>query len=260
MRAAFSLLFWIFVGTSCILFFVIALAIFALTAPFDRNRVVLHLYTCAWGQLYFRMNWAWHLRIDGRGRLPWRGAAVIVSNHQSLGDILVLFGLFRPFKWVSKQSVFKVPFVGWNMHLNGYVPLIRGNKESVLKMLDRCEHWLRRGVPVLLFPEGTRSPDGEVKAFKDGAFQLAVTMKCPVIPVALSGTARTLPKHGFVIRERANCRVQVLEPVDPGPFGGDYRALRDRVHELIVAGVHRLDAAMADAAGPGRSDPAPARE
>jgi len=243
MRAALSLLFWIFVGTSSIPLFLIALVIFAVTFPFDRNKVVLHLYSCAWAQLYFRMNWAWRLRIDGRQRIPWRGAAVIVSNHQSLGDVLVLFGLFRPFKWVSKESVFKVPLIGWNMQLNGYVPLVRGDRASVMKMLDHCERWLRRGVPVLMFPEGTRSPDGEVKAFKDGAFKLALAMKCPVIPIALSGTARTLPKNSFVIRQQADCRVEVLEPVDPAPFGDDHEALRERVRELIIEGVHRLEAA-----------------
>src|SRR5438874_8860146 len=129
----------------------IALLIFLVTFPFDRNRRVLHLYSCAWAQLYFWLNPFWKLTIEGRQKLPTHGAAVLVSNHESLGDILVLFGLFRPFKWVSKQSVFKVPFIGWNMVLNGYVGVIRGKRESVLKMLADCERWLSRGVPVLLF-------------------------------------------------------------------------------------------------------------
>src|SRR5688572_19215440 len=164
MRAAFSLLFWIFLGTSCIPLFFGAALIFAVTFPFDRNRRLLHLYSCAWAQLYFWVNPAWRLRIEGREHLPWHGPAVIVANHQSLGDILVLYGLFRPFKWVSKESVFKVPFIGWNMMLNGYVPLLRGDRRSVTQMMSRCDAWLQRGVPVLMFPEGTRSPDGEVKS------------------------------------------------------------------------------------------------
>src|SRR5207248_143495 len=115
-----------------------------------------------------------------------------------------------------------------------------GKRESVLKMLADCERWLSRGVPVLLFPEGTRSPDGEVKAFKDGAFVLAVKKNVPVIPIALTGTARTLPKHGFVLRESVHCRVQVLDPVDPAPFNGDVAALSASVREKIVAARARL--------------------
>src|SRR5437016_6216810 len=133
MRHLFSLLFWGFLALSCVPLFFIALAIFLVTFPFDRDGRVLHLYSCAWAQLYFWVNPFWKLRVDGREKLPWRGAAVLVSNHESLADIVVLFGLFRPFKWVSKMSVFKVPFVGWNMRLNRYVGVVRGQRESVVK-------------------------------------------------------------------------------------------------------------------------------
>jgi 1-acyl-sn-glycerol-3-phosphate acyltransferase len=234
MRRLISGIYWTLFALSSAPLFVIALVIFLVTWPFDRNGKLLHLYSCAWAQLYFRTNPMWKLTVEGREKLPWRGAAVLVANHESLGDILVLFGLFRPFKWVSKKSVFNVPFIGWNMRLNGYVGLVRGNKESILKMLGECARWLQRGVPILMFPEGTRSPDGEVKAFKDGAFQIAIDRGCPVIPIVLTGTARTLPKHGFVLREQADCRVRVLDPVSPQAFGNDVAALRDHVRSLII--------------------------
>lgn len=251
-----SILFWSFLGGSCVPLFGGALVVFVLTIPFDRRRVWLHLYSCFWAQLYFYVNPLWQLRIEGRGNLPWKGPAVIVSNHASLGDILVLFGLYRPFKWVSKASVFKVPFIGWNMTLNGYVPLVRGDRPSVVRMMEHCRRWLDRGMPVLLFPEGTRSPDGEVKAFKDGAFVLAVEAGCPVIPIAVAGTAAALPKHGLVLRNRIDARVRVLAPVLPGEFE-DAAALRDRVRELIVAEKARLEEASpspARAGEPSRQD------
>lgn len=215
--------------------FVGAVGVWLLTLPFDRNGRVLHLYSCAWAQLYFWANPLWSLAVEGREHLPWKGAAVLVANHESLGDILVLFGLFRPFKWVSKAENFKLPFIGWNMRLNRYVPLVRGDRESVVRMLQQCEGWLARGVPVLLFPEGTRSHDGQLKPFKDGAFALAVKTGAPVIPVVLTGTAATLPKHGLVLQTSARCRVRVLPPVDPARFGGDVPALREHVRELIAA-------------------------
>ncbi len=239
----FSTVFWAVLALCSIPLFLIALALFLVTFPFDRNGKVLHLYSCAWAQLYFRMNPLWRLRIEGREKLPWRGPAVLVANHESLGDILVLFGLFRPFKWVSKKSVFSVPFIGWNMYLNRYVGLVRGNRESILKMLAECEAWLEKGVPILMFPEGTRSEDGQVKAFKDGAFHLGIKKNVPVIPIVLTGTGRTLPKHGLVLRDHADCRVKVLDPVDPVPFNGDVAGLREHVRTLIVEEKQRMERA-----------------
>jgi 1-acyl-sn-glycerol-3-phosphate acyltransferase len=128
------------------------------------------------------------------------------------------------------------------MQLNRYVPLIRGDKESIAAMVRACEAWLDRGVPILLFSEGTRSPDGQVKAFKDGAFRMAIERQVPLIPITLSGTGDVLPKHGWVLQGTARCRVRVLPPVDPGTFAGDVPRFRDHVRGLIVAEKARLDA------------------
>jgi 1-acyl-sn-glycerol-3-phosphate acyltransferase len=217
-----------------------AVLLWAVTLPFDRNGRVLHLYSCFWGQLYFYVNPLWRLTVEGREHLPWHGPAVLVANHESLGDILVLFGLYRPFKWVSKAENFKLPLIGWNMRLNRYVPLVRGDKESIIRMMAGSERWLARGVPILMFPEGTRSFDGQVKPFKDGAFVLSLKTGVPIIPVVLTGTARTLPKHGLVMQTKAHCRVRVLPPIDPKGFA-DVHALRDHVRDLIIAEKARME-------------------
>jgi 1-acyl-sn-glycerol-3-phosphate acyltransferase len=242
MKAVLSALFWAFFALSCIPLFALAVLVWLLSFPFDRNGRLLHLYSCFWAQLYFYVSPVWHLRVEGRERLPWHGAAVLVSNHASLADILVLFGLYRPFKWVSKASNFRLPFIGWNMRLNGYVPLVRGDPESIGRMMVASEAWLDRGVPVLLFPEGTRSTDGQMKTFKDGAFRLAMAKGCLLYPVVLSGTADVLPKHGLVLRQRADCRARVLEPLDPKAFGDDVAAFRDEVRARMVAAKAALDA------------------
>jgi 1-acyl-sn-glycerol-3-phosphate acyltransferase len=235
LQIAYATLWWTTFALVCFVMFIGATVCFVLTVPFDRRRLIQHVYSCFWAQIMFYLNPFWRLEIEGRQKLPWRGAAVLVSNHESLGDILVLFGLYRPFKWVSKREVFRWPFLGWNMRYNDYVPLVRGDKQSIAKMMDHCRSWLERGVPVLLFPEGTRSPDSEVKPFKDGAFRLACEVGCPVVPIVLTGTADTLPKHGYLISPKADCRVRVLDPIDPAPFGGDVAALRDHVRERIIA-------------------------
>lgn len=240
LRVAFAVAWWVTFALVNLVMFIGATVCFVLTVAVDKRRIVQHLYSCFWAQIMFYINPFWRLKIEGRDKLPWKGAAVLVSNHESLGDILVLFGLYRPYKWVSKAAVFKAPLLGWNMRYNGYVPLVRGDKQSIIEMSRRCHHWLDMGVPILLFPEGTRSPDGEVKAFKDGAFRMAMEAGCPLIPMALTGTADTLPKHGLLVKLKANCRVRILDPIDPGEFGDDVGAFRDHVRERIIAEKQRM--------------------
>jgi 1-acyl-sn-glycerol-3-phosphate acyltransferase len=231
----FSVFYWAFFVGSLPFLFVPALLIWLVTLPFDRRRVVLHLYGCLWGSLYVWLNPLWTLRIAGRERIPWKGPAVIVANHLSLLDILVLYGLFRPFKWVSKIENFRIPFAGWNMTLNDYVPLRRGDRESIKQMMAHCRRLLDQGSPVLIFPEGTRSPDGQLQPFKDGAFRLACEARCPVIPVAVIGTWAALPKHGLMLRQRMRASIQVLEPIDPAAHGHDVDALREATRAAILA-------------------------
>ena len=234
MLAAFSLLYWAFVVLTMPVLFAGALAVFLAAAPFDRRRLALHLYSCAWASLYLALNPLWRLRVEGREKLPWRGAAVIVANHLSLLDILVLYGLFRPFKWVAKAELFRLPVVGWNMALNDYVRVRRGDPESVRHMMAHCRAHLARGVPVLLFPEGTRSRDGRLQPFKDGAFRLALDAGCPVFPVAIAGTFDSLPRTGVVLRQGMRARVRVLDPVSPGDHPS-IDALRAAVRDALAA-------------------------
>jgi len=231
---AFSAVYWVFVCVTMPIWFVGALALFLITAPLDRRRFLLHLYSCAWASFYIVSNPLWRERFHGRERLPWKGAAVLVANHLSLLDILVLYGLFRPFKWVSKAEMFRVPVVGWNMWINDYVSLQRGDRESIRRMMDHCRAHLARGTPVLLFPEGTRSRDGRLQPFKDGAFRLALDAGCPVVPIAVSGTAEALPKHGLVMRQRMRAEVRVLEPIRPEDHPS-VDALREAARAAIAA-------------------------
>lgn len=239
---AFSIAYWVFVGATMPLWWLGATVVWLLTRPFDPRRVVLHLYSCAWATFYVVMNPLWRVEVRGREKLPWRGAAVIVANHLSMLDILVVYGLFRPFKWVSREDLFGVPFTGWNMRMNDYVPLRRGDRESIRAMMAHCRAHLDRGAPMLLFPEGTRSRDGRLQAFKDGAFRLAVEAGVPVIPVVIEGTAQALPKAGLILREPMRARVTVLDPIPPS---SDPDALREAARAAIAAA---LDAAAASRA------------
>ncbi len=239
MLRAFSYLYWVFVALTMPVFFLGALVLFAATVAFDRRRVALHLYSCFWASFYVYANPLWRCRIAGRRKLPWSGPAVIVANHASLVDILVLYGLYRPFRWVSKESNFRVPFVGWNMTLNGHVSLKRGDRESIKRMMAQCHELLGWGSPVLIFPEGTRTMTGALQPFKDGAFRLARDTGAPLVPVAVSGTYETLPKTGLVLRHRMDARVEVLDPIDPADFP-DAEALKEAARAAIAAALERM--------------------
>ena len=229
-----SLLFWAYALIVAILCYPVALVIRGATAPFDRRLAALHLFSCFWSSLYIWGNPLWSVRIQGKEHIRSDGTYVMVSNHQSLLDIMALFRLFVHFKWVSKSQNFRIPFIGWNMTLNRYVRIERGSARGNLSMMRGAEAALRGGSSVMMFPEGTRSPDGTLREFKPGAFELAVRTGCPVLPIVIDGTAAALPRRGFLIRGKHMIQVRVLEPISPPwPPGTDARALRDLAHERI---------------------------
>lgn len=216
---------------SSLLLFPIAVLIWVVTVAFDRHLVVLHRFTCFWASLYTWLNPLWPVTITGREHIRPGTTYVLAANHLSLLDILVLFRLFRDFKWVSKAEIFKVPLIGWNMSMNRYIRLQRGQRESVVTMMEQCERTLRAGSSIMMFPEGTRSESGELRRFKTGAFELAVATGVPVVPIVITGTQNALPKSGFVLQGRHPIGVEILEPV---PATGTPEELADTVRTLIA--------------------------
>ena len=239
-----SFLFWAFIALSSLLLFPVAVVLWATTVLVDRRRVVLHRFTCFWASLYSWLNPAWRVHVEGRERIRAGVPYVMVANHQSFLDILVLFRLFVHFKWVSKIEMFRIPCIGWNMALNGYIKLRRGDAQSVAEMMRGCERTLAEGNPIMMFPEGTRSPDGRLKAFKPGAFVLAQRARVPLLPIVVEGTARALPKHGFVLRGRHAIRIRVLDEIAFASFAEKpIEQLAQEVREIFVAALDERDSA-----------------
>jgi len=214
----FSIVFWSFLFVSSVVLFPVAVLIWAVTAPFDLRKRLLHQFTCFWASLYTWFNPAWPVTVEGREKARTDRPTVMIANHLSLLDILVMFRTFLHFKWVSKIEVFRVPFIGWNMSLNGYIKLKRGDRASVVQMLQRCEEVLAAGNSVMMFPEGTRSPTGKMRDFKPGAFEIAIRTRSPLQPILIQGTADALPKRGFVLRGRHPIHVTFLDPIPPESF------------------------------------------
>jgi len=246
LRRGGSLLFWIFIVASSLLLFPLALCIWAATVLFDRRLVVLHRFTCLWASLYTWLNPLWRVHIEGREKIRRGVAYVMVANHQSLLDILVLFRLFVHFKWVSKIENFRVICVGWNMSLNRYIKLRRGDRESIAQMMSDCARTLAEGSSVMMFPEGTRSPDGRLRDFKHGAFTLAQQAGAPLLPIVIEGTAHALPKRGFVLQGRHAIRVRVLDEIP-------YRSFADQPVEWVMQEVRERISVELDKLAPARA-------
>jgi 1-acyl-sn-glycerol-3-phosphate acyltransferase len=223
-----SLLFWTFMTVSSILLYPAALLLWLLTAAFDRRLLLLHRFTCFWASLYTWLNPGWRVRIQGREKIRHNAVYVMVANHQSLLDILVLFRLFKHYKWVSKVENFRIPWIGWNMSLNRYIKLRRGDRKSVEQMMLACERNLKDGNSIMMFPEGSRSPDGRLRPFKPGAFVLAQRAGVPLLPIVIQGTANALPKRGFLLSGHHDIRVRVMDEIP-------YESFRDTPVEKLTA-------------------------
>ncbi|MGC3997091.1 MAG: lysophospholipid acyltransferase family protein [Anaeromyxobacter sp.] len=207
------------------------------TWPFDRNRAVAGRFLRLAAVGMAKTFPPWRLQVEGR--FPGKGPYVVVANHESMLDILLISHIPREMKWVAKASLFDVPWVGWMFRLAGDIPVTRGNSESGGAALARARRYLAHGMNVMIFPEGTRSTRGTLLPFKSGAFRLALDAKVPVLPVAVAGTARGLPKGNPWVRPcRATARI--LEPMAIEPFGDDAVALRDAVRARIEAAVQEL--------------------
>lgn len=159
---------------------------------------------------------------------------VVVSNHQSLADIPVLCHLPWEMKWLAKAELFRLPLVGWMMRLAADIPVERGRRAKAADALRRASRALASGCSIMVFPEGTRSPDGRVAPFSDGAFHLALRAGVPVLPVAVDGSGRCLRRGSWLFGPPADISVRVFPPVethDRDPR--DVASLREDVHRTI---------------------------
>ncbi len=155
------------------------------------------------------------VRVEGLERLDPGSTYIFMSNHASFLDILLAFAYFPlNFRFIIKEEVFSVPFVGWALRRSGHIPIKRENPRKGLKSLNRAEDLLREGVSVAVFPEGTRTPNGELQEFKSMLFVLPIRSRTPVVPVLLEGTFRAL-KRGSILLNPVPLRMTFYDPVPP---------------------------------------------
>ncbi|HTK42044.1 MAG TPA: lysophospholipid acyltransferase family protein [Gemmatimonadales bacterium] len=224
---------WFVLGTCLVLWMPLMAAVRLLTLSDPGRYAVGYLFRRI-GPVMATLHPLWRFRTSGKPPADPRRPYVVVSNHESFADILLISHLPWEMKWLSKAELFKVPVLGWLMRLAGDIPVRRGEGRSAVEALQRCRTVLKQRVSVMIFPEGTRSPTADMLPFKDGAFRLAIDTGVPILPLAVSGTGTALPKHGFLFG-RAKAEVRVLEPIETaGLTVKDVHALRERVRKRIL--------------------------
>ncbi len=226
---------WLVLAVCSLGCFLLQLALAPITWPFDQNRVITGRLYRLTAVLVARLTPLWHFSVAGRPPLLRPGRTVVVSNHCSQADPFLISHLPWEMKWLGKASLFRVPILGWSMWLAGDVPVVRGEKQSAKGAMARCREYLDRGMPVMIFPEGTRSLTDELGPFKDGAFHLAISAGADILPLAVHGTASALPVHDWRFG-RARAMVIVGDPISTAGMGlEDIPHLRDLVRAEIEA-------------------------
>jgi 1-acyl-sn-glycerol-3-phosphate acyltransferase len=140
------------------------------------------------------------VRVHGLENLPPPGTPVVyMANHQSYMDIPTIFG-FLPvqFRIIAKESLFRVPFMGWHLSRAGNIPINRSNRREAMRSITRAAERIREGTSVVVFPEGTRSRSGVLQPFKAGSFKLAAAAGVPIVPIVIVGTCKVLRKDTVV--------------------------------------------------------------
>jgi len=203
----------------------------------------IHRIASFWGRTIIQMMPGWKIEVTGKENLPADGEpVVIVANHESMSDIWAMYYLGIQFRWLSKDSVFKIPMVGHAMKWAGYIPITRGNKGSHIEAMRQSADRLKKGIPMFFFPEGTRSEDGVIKEFKIGAFKLARDLQASVLPIAIHGAADLMRKGSSHPSMRATVRLKILPKLPPPALANENLELyAEQVRQVIITGHNKIN-------------------
>lgn len=230
-----SALYYLFLVILCTVFMVLSAVALVVCSPFDKGRRAVHELSRILVRTFFLVPPFWRQRVVGLENVDKSKRYVILVNHNTVIDIPALYYIPLNFRWVSKREVYKVPFFGQYLFLHGDICIDRGRaSEAMEQLLREGKQWIARGASVAVFPEGTRSRDGEIHRFRAGAFTLAKEAGVEILPVVLNGTKSLIKKNGaFDWRNRIVIRV--LRPVSVEEVRTtEVHDLMERVRERMV--------------------------
>ncbi len=225
---------WLVLGV-CVALWVPMVGAVRLVTPGDRGHYRAGLLFRKLAVVHERLNPLWTFHTAGRMIDDPRRPYVVVANHESFVDILLISHLPWEMKWLAKVDFFRYPGVGWLMRMAGDIPLVRGERDSIDAAMTACRDRLSKNVSVMVFPEGTRTSDGDLQPFKSGAFRLAIEAGAPILPLAVHGTRPALRKGDWRFG-LVDAEVRVLDPIETaGMTMADLDELRDRARNAIAA-------------------------
>lgn len=210
----------------------------------------LQFFARLWARLLY-MAVGMRVKVSGRDNLTLGDTYIFAVNHTSMLDILVLLAkLPKNFRWIAKKELFKIPFFGWSLKAAGYIPIDRSDRRAAFESIELASRRVTQGASVVIFPEGTRTPEGQLGTFKSGGFILALKSGRPVVPVALVGSGRALAKGSLLLRPGL-IELRIGQPLPTQDLSLDQRqALCDQTR-AEVAKLMGLDPAAAPAAQDG---------
>ena len=229
---------WIVLCCSTVGLFLVGI----IMVPFAGSRTAFSIVMTLWGHVCMTIGF-YKCSITGKGHLERPG--VIVANHKSIFDICLLSSLVpRPYYFVARAEVFKVPLIGWILKLGGHISVVRGSARASRESLERATQLVSEGGRVIFFPEGSRSKDRLTRPWKSGAFHVAAQSGCPVIPVAIAGIEHSVRKgSGFILPARVAVKVLSPRTVDrETDLTSDFR---ETVRQDVDAAVEELSTACA---------------
>lgn len=201
--------------------------------PFVDPSTLSRVIAGSWARIVARVT-PMPVSVEGRAHVDPRQSYVVVSNHQSQYDILVLYGwLGIDFRWVMKQELRSVPGLGVACAALGHIYIDRSDHQAAVRSINAAREQITGGTSVLFFPEGTRSDDGRMRSFKKGAFRFAIDTGLPILPVTVDGTCDVLPARRFDLRP-GRARLVIHEPIPTvGLATADLPGLSARVRRTI---------------------------
>ena len=177
------------------------------------------------------------LEVHGLEKIPHGRAAIYMPNHQSNCDPPAVISILPPVLVLAKQEFFRVPVLGRAMVFRGFIPVDRKNREKAIAAVERAVDSLKAGSSFLAFPEGTRSPDGRLQAFKKGLFVMAIKAGALIVPISASGARKIMVKGQFVIHP-GRVRITIHDPIPAENYTLEQRReLIQRTREAILSGL-----------------------
>lgn len=197
------------------------------------GRVFSYYPAKIWAKLFC---WLTLVRVSvrGRGNIDKGTSYVFVANHQGAYDIFAIYGfLGHNFKWMMKKSLEKIPLVGYACRCAGQIFVDNSSQAAVRRTMQEAENRLKNGMSVVVFPEGSRTPDGKMHPFKRGAYQLAMEFNLPVVPITIDGAYSVLPRKGAKLPRPGHIILTIHKPIHAPEEGHDLHKLMDESYEAI---------------------------